>query len=443
MNLQNPKQWYAITNENITRINKVYKKWTVINSHYKKMIKVNKRHHYNLEERIESYFHWHEKIFSNFEKNYGVLNKTYIEHIQKGTSAKDHWILLTGNNKATPWPKVKKQYKPDIRRILMKEERRKIQIRTQELKTRMSLELIEAYNRGEYIIYNTLTVSPQHYREVFKKESKHWREYIKKCEQRGQRTYAAILETDGRNHIHTIQIFKTIPQEWKIDPNSTTQIPYRRELNPVKRLWPWGWSTPIPVRFNAKDAWSKLGWKWIITKEGKLQETTLPGQLAGYLAKYLTKSRTKGEYQWRTRIKKNFGLEPIQNILNKMTEAELNQMNTMKNETWKIGPIYLSKATLTTQILKNLKERGMNLPKPQDASTQPDIIKVYKTSTQPKRIHSSWNSDEESTTSISNTDSFNLRMKWKNLTEQYAQSHYKPITGWTEYKINKGYQGGG
>ena len=109
----------------------------------------------------------------------------------------------------------------------------------------------------------------------------------------------------GRNHIHTIQIYSEGPKDWKIDPNQGEAIPYKTELIAPKKLWKYGFSTPKPVRFDINDRWTKEGLTWPTDKKGIPKQTTLPIQMAFYMAKYITKelsTKRKDNTKWRTKL---------------------------------------------------------------------------------------------------------------------------------------------
>ena len=129
------------------------------------------------------------------------------------------------------------------------------------------------------------------------KESNAWQKYIKRWEKlsKGDHTYFAVREAgerSGRLHIHSIHCIKHIPDSWKKDPNDANWIPTSREIPLAKKLWAYGWSAPIAVRFGLNDPWTKLNWRWPVEIGPNETETpveaTQPQKLAYYLAKYLT-----------------------------------------------------------------------------------------------------------------------------------------------------------
>lgn len=207
--------------------------------------------------------------------------------------------------------------------------------RMSENKWRMVEEVTLRVEQGWFIVFNTLTVDNPHYKEVFSKGSTAWKYYIQALDRavgleiydnvRASwsakktdpfHTYFGIVERngpDGRLHIHVIHCFRAIPANWRKDPNARLDAPIRRQIGAMWKLWPYGHSVPIAVRFNERDEFGKLGWCWPVRKVGTKFlpiEAKPPIAIARYMCKYLMKAygSDKGQFEWRTRVSNKFGL---------------------------------------------------------------------------------------------------------------------------------------
>jgi len=252
----------------------------------------------------------------------------------------------------------------------------------------------EVYKRSKenwYIIFNTLTVSDQHIETVFKKDSKIWTNYVRKIDRdtgiavhgnwrkavqerrKGNEfhRYFAVVEKgqlSGRLHIHSLHMMKKLPIK-ATDPNAGTPIPINREIQCIKKYWKYGFSVPICVRFNANDAFGKLGWRYPykLDDQGiyKPLEIGNVEKVVNYIAKYIEKSYTinnnrKETMLWRVRMSRKIGTEMITKMLEKMDKKQIELMMAIKGRTnlKMLGrqlPNQLVKILATKEYLKRLK----------------------------------------------------------------------------------------
>ena len=194
----------------------------------------------------------------------------------------------------------------------------------------------EATEKGWYIIFNTLTINDENYEQVFKRGSKHWRNYIQNFARsiKGKHKYFACTELGekhGRKHIHVLHFCETIPTKWK-DPNEGRYKPDKREIKRIKQLWNYGRSAPIAVRTNPQDPYGNIGWRWPCKPNGQTLEASSIYQVGAYVAKYVTKAYTKEKNQWRTKASRNFGTTPIHNKLRMMSNQDLLKMVYLSKE---------------------------------------------------------------------------------------------------------------
>ena len=249
------------------------------------------------------------------------------------------------------------------------------------MKTRLSMSLCEAVEKGWFIVFGTLTVNSDPFfigcdcgindwivganenflmckgceeikyrkeivldnlKKVFGNGSDVWRTYINKIKRdvgiakygswRAAKSqqffdYCAVVEEgalNGRLHIHVV-LMMAGDDNGRIaieDPNKGLKMPYRRELDDLERYWEYGISQYIPVRFSNSDSWGKMGWSWPFMREGLPLEPTDVGKLSNYLVKYILKSKLndKGVAKWRTRCNKEMGKRKMENVLHRMQD---------------------------------------------------------------------------------------------------------------------------
>lgn len=219
--------------------------------------------------------------------------------------------------------------------------------RVSELRWRMEAEIEQRVNQGWFVIFNTLTVSPRYYEEVFEAGSRCWRDYIRSIDRLVGREcygsvraaaasgdafhqYCAVVErggSSGRLHIHCIHLVKKIPLRWRRDPNAGARIPSRREINSMKSLWTFGFSTPIACRFADSDAFGLIGWRWPVQLIGRHYSPVASKPalaLARYMSKYIVKAYDlEDSKQWRFRMSRGFGLSQLRMTMNSLRAESL------------------------------------------------------------------------------------------------------------------------
>jgi hypothetical protein len=190
---------------------------------------------------------------------------------------------------------------------------RQAEARTAEIRYRLETELVDCVKEGWFVIFQTLTVAPAYYSEVFKEGSKAWTRYIQRVERaigqsiygtqraaeearkKGKRfhKYFAVVErgTVGKRlHIHVVHMCQALPEGCKIDPNRNVNVPYRACVRNW-HFWEYGHQMPIAVRFEAFDAFTRIGWRWPVIKDKsgnyKPREAKPAVALARYVSKYV------------------------------------------------------------------------------------------------------------------------------------------------------------
>lgn len=210
-----------------------------------------------------------------------------------------------------------------------------------------------------YVLFNTLTVDNANYSRVWGDRDRHskiWQNYIaritydiglalglKKGEYRQSEIhrYAAVVESgskNGRLHIHVVHYMKELPRDM-VDPNRGRTVPSNQEIEAFKGYWPHGFSTPRAVRFNGRDPYGNLGWRWPVQKSKGQGGTFIPlrvGTISGigaYLAKYLSKelsgkhnAKESNKWHYRTKMTRGFGLDPYRNLMKLLSPAELRKV---------------------------------------------------------------------------------------------------------------------
>lgn len=222
----------------------------------------------------------------------------------------------------------------------------------------LACEIALAHKKGTYIIFNTLTVAPGEYYKVFSKTSRAFKEYIRKIDRlvENHRYFGVVEEgaKNGRLHIHVIHFMDTLPKG-SDDPNKDKVIPTRRELTGLKALWPYGFSSPIIVRYSPQDAFGKLNWRWPHDlRTNAPYKIASPYKLASYVSKYIVKSyssKKRDKYLWRIRKSHKLGQQVLKELCSQLKTTTLiiiattNAMTTKWNN-WTIPPIELRLAAL-------------------------------------------------------------------------------------------------
>lgn len=199
-----------------------------------------------------------------------------------------------------------------------------------------------------FIVFNTLTVRNEAFADVFSPRSKAFATYIRHIDRDVNRacrnlppsdtnhTYVATIEhgsQSGRLHIHILHFLRVLPG-YSRDPNRDRLIPDLRQVDHFRQYWPYGFSTPIAVRYSASDAFGRAGWRWPIDRKTRAPyQSKGVGSVAGYVVKYILKayaSDKRKDYAWRTRKSRYLG----QALLSMFTQnLSLNALRVMATDT--------------------------------------------------------------------------------------------------------------
>ena len=233
--------------------------------------------------------------------------------------------------------------------------------RKREFIVRNLLEVSEAYEKGWYMVFQTLTIDPKKafdqgmeveeylFRgrkiELYlkklqngvllsmypKKSLRQIRKEVDKEELKVQNyfRYSIVFEPhkNGRPHAHMLLFMKKLPVGvLTVDPNKNYNEKTRRQVVGFAKYWQHGFSMPIAVRFNKTDAYSKLGWSWPTDEDGVALKANSPKAIAFYLAKYIAKESSK----WKIRTSQLFGITPLVRRMEKMDMKELLMCLTWK-----------------------------------------------------------------------------------------------------------------
>jgi hypothetical protein len=185
-----------------------------------------------------------------------------------------------------------------------------------------------AFYASSPLIFNTLTVRPGEYSNVFSRNSTAFKNYIRRFQKiMGQGPYLAVVEegpSTGRLHIHVVHICSRTNFD---DPNKNVVVPTRREASWLRSCWPYGFCSPIIVRTSPNDAWGRAGFRWPFdTRSDGPLPVSSPLKLASYLSKYLTKtylSPKRRKYQWRVRKSHQLGRPLVANIMSNLSHTAL------------------------------------------------------------------------------------------------------------------------
>lgn len=260
-----------------------------------------------------------------------------------------------------------------------------------ELSTRLRYEMHFRLKQGWFVIFNTLTCDAQNINRVFESGSMDWSNYIRSVDRsigckifgtwrnaiQARRegnefhTYFAVVERGtehGRLHIHVLHFMKDLPFGYSC-PNKGLITPNKREYSSFKCFWRFGFSTPVAVRINLSDAWSKIGWRWpVVLIDGKYNpvKSSHPDAVCNYLGAYITdileydnNNNRKVGIRWRVRTSRKLGLLPLEILLGKLSRVsilrlcqnpiQLSRLKLLKRPI----PRHLMRRLLVKKLLKN------------------------------------------------------------------------------------------
>ncbi|QXP08662.1 MAG: replication initiator protein [Arizlama microvirus] len=250
--------------------------------------------------------------------------------------------------------------------------------RAHRARTLLTYEIADKAARGWFLIFNTLTVAPEHYSKIFGKECTAFRKYItainkltrnalgltKRHDPTEYHTYAAVVEAGtktGRLHIHVIHCLKALPKKAR-DPNFARPRPNARELACLKPLWEYGHTCPIMIRYSLTDAFAKAGYRWPLdpNRDAAMQFRS-PLATAGYMAKYLAKSYAspkRSKYLWRIRKTHKLGNAILTYLTSQLTSRSLLTVASLNLATCKLNNSSIPPSLLKQACLKRLLSRA-------------------------------------------------------------------------------------
>jgi hypothetical protein len=348
------------------------------------------RHHISMLERCGNYFNYNKTVGKG--ENWRTRAKR-AEKIQRAYQEAYDWTK--------DWPKRQKHIEEELG-IKMPEQYANISNKNMQfildmleetsylnsveiMKARLKMEMIEAYENEWYMIFATHTVDPEHYKEVFEKGSKVWRNYIRKIQRDVQKNwpkesleredcfhYCAVIEegsTTGRLHIHAMLFMKKlIPVK---DPNYGLNPPILKEIDEYTWYWEYGHSNFIPIRFSNSDPYGKLGWVWPVTRGEDGNYEPIPAssieKIAQYMTKYILKSKEKGEASWRTKTDRQMGIRTITKTLKTMKMKPLISMVKYTKQPIHIElyghriPTKLIRMLAVKELIKRMKLKKLRL----------------------------------------------------------------------------------
>ena len=374
-------------------------------------------------------------MYQNYHLFYLINNNLKVQEIKKELNqwptVKNHWESTTGLDYIKHKPKLTLVKESMLKNL----EGSSMRARKSQHIWRIVQELETARYFHKYVIFNTLTVAPEYYNEVFAKGSTHFKNYIKKFDAiygKESHTYFGVTEVGevtGRMHFHVLHVLNTLPTTWRTDINYGMSNPTNRLIPNCQSMWEYGFSKPIAVRFDAFDGYSKLGWRWPVElKEEKFVpiEQTTANKMAFYIAKYITKSLTKKEQKiWRTKIRNKFGLQILEMAIQRMSNQQL--MLTIKVAPSMvlrihqsiIPPYFLLKIAHKNLLLRMRKSK--HLEKQLMALTpQPNIFGRLKNLTQPIQSFKRQNSGSFDQKLLRNKDISKLQQYFDEYTKKYT-----------------------
>lgn len=277
---------------------------------------------------------------------------------------------------------------PWIREYLSDLKASSIRARVSDHRWRVIEEMVDRTGSGWFAVFNTLTVADEHYSTVFSQGSLAWRDYVRRVDRAvGCSLYGSVRKADaarsidpyhsyfavvergtqsGRLHVHVLHLFRGIPGSWQRDPNLGLRVPYNRQIDSMKELWPFGHSMPIAVRLSDFDAFGRLGWRWPVHRpKGNVRFVPIEAKpavaMARYIVKYVQKSyqSEKGGLQWRTRISRNFGLGRLVAMMATLSSGSLLLCATIPpaelDVSWSAMPTFRIRRTALRLLLRRMK----------------------------------------------------------------------------------------
>lgn len=316
-----------------------------------------------------------------------------------------------------------------------------------------SAEIAYRARHGWFMIFNTLTVAPGEYYNVFAKQSRAFTDYIRKFDRAAARaaygsvrasknqdyhTHFAVTECgtkNGRLHIHCIHFVKALPAGIT-DPNCGLLRPIRRTLDGLADLWPHGRSQPKPVRYSPEDAYGRIGHRWPI-EDGKPLVIKSPQALANYLGKYLQSAFNapqRENLQWRVKKSHNLGSQLLNEMLGPLSTSTLIILAATDHLKLKLNNSQIPQHLLRRQSLKILQNRpSIQNPKGYSltalgklASPRLSPLHYSRASTQTIQGNNRQSTQYLSTLGLGNEASFNAAWRELSNAARLADTKYFP-----------------
>lgn len=324
--------------------------------------------------------------------------------------------------------------------------------------SRLAWEIAYRTKQGWFGVFNTLTVAPGNYHKVFSKRSRAFQDYIRKMDRifaqaaygsirnakgKEYHTYFAVVEEGakhGRLHIHVVHMFKALPPQC-LDPNRALSRPARRELTGLKTHWPYGFSSPIMVRYSPQDAYGRKGFRWPIdSRTNAPLVIKSPLHLAGYLSKYITKSyhsKKRSELLWRIRKSQRLGQHVLTELLSTLTLPQLLAVASCRSLHPKLNNSRIPTRQLTQAALRTYNLRAASSKTPVSSLAEmgaliepiPSLLTSLRGSTRTTQINSLQNATDTLTRIIKDADAFEqargaLKRAAKLINERYFHKGY-------------------
>lgn len=160
-----------------------------------------------------------------------------------------------------------------------------------------------AHEKGWYVVFDTLTLSDAWVSKFYRTPTA-LRDYFRTIQRQimtaegvpvktprfdGYRYFCApeYGSKEGRLHFHVVHLCRSLPPG-TVDPNLNVRLRTKREISSFKKHWLYGITCPLAVRYKG-DAFTRAGWLWPQTPEGKHIESKPWQAVAFYVTKYVTK----------------------------------------------------------------------------------------------------------------------------------------------------------
>ena len=332
----------------------------------------------------------------------------------------DFLTKLSKSNPQSKSIKLKLEEAENVRQYLLSVKKmlrnKTLKARKYELSTRLRYEMHFRLKQGWFVLFNTLTCDAQNIHRVFEAGSLDWSNYIRSVDRAiGSKvhgswrnavfarrngdefhTYFAVVERGtehGRLHIHVLHFMKDLPFGYAC-PNRGLLVPNKREYASFKCFWSFGFSSPVAVRINLSDAWSKIGWRWPVSiQNGNYTpvKSSHPDAVCSYIGDYITDileynndNNRKVGIQWRTRLSRKLGLLPLEILLKKLSRVsklrlcqnpiQLSRMKLLRRPI----PRHLMRRLIIKELLRNSTKKSMMMKFFINLKLKENIYKQFK-----------------------------------------------------------------